>query len=104
MTVSERPAVADWANDFDVLDPSFTADPSAVYAELRQTSPLARTERWGGAWLPTRYEDIVTIAYDTQRFSSREVGVLPFEGLERQPASPPITSDPPDHTWATSCS
>ena len=99
MTVSERPAVADWANDFDVLDPSFTADPSAVYAELRQTSPLARTERWGGAWLPTRYEDIVTIAYDTQRFSSREVGVLPFEGLERQPASPPITSDPPDHTW-----
>lgn len=103
MTASTRPPVQDWATDFDVLDPAFTADPSGVYAELRTTAPLARSERWGGAWMPTRYEDIVAIAHDTERFSSRDVGVLPFEGLERDkdrpPASPPITSDPPDHTW-----
>jgi cytochrome P450 len=99
MTVSERPPVADWTIDFDVLDPSFAADPSPMYAELRERRPVARTERWGGAWMPTRYQDIVAVAHDTEHFSSRDVGVLPFEGLERQPASPPITSDLPDHTW-----
>jgi cytochrome P450 len=99
MTASERPAVQDWTTDFDVLDPSFTADPAPIYAELRQRRPVARTERWRGAWMPTRYQDIVAVAHDTEHFSSRDVGVLPFEGLERQPASPPITSDLPDHTW-----
>ncbi len=99
MTVSERPPVADWTIDFDVLDPSFAADPSPMYAELRERRPVARTERWGGAWMPTRYQDIVAVAHDTEHFSSRDVGVLPFEGLERQPASPPITSDLPEHTW-----
>ncbi|MFN0028315.1 MAG: cytochrome P450 [Acidimicrobiales bacterium] len=99
MTVSQRPAVADWSEDFDVLDPAFTADPAPMYTAMRQAGAVAHTERWGGSWMPVRYEDIVAVAHDTERFSSREVGVLPFEGLERQPASPPITSDPPDHTW-----
>ncbi len=99
MTVSQRPAVADWSEDFDVLEPAFTADPSTMYEAMRQGTGVAHTERWGGSWMPVRYEDIVAVAHDTERFSSRDVGVLPFEGLERQPASPPITSDPPDHTW-----
>lgn len=103
MSLAERPAVHDWMNDFDVLEPAFTADPAPRYAEIRSNEPVARTERWGGAWMPTRYDDVVTVAYDVEHFSSRDVGVLPFVGLEREsdrpPASPPITSDPPDHTW-----
>ena len=82
MTESERPAVADWATDFDLFDRGFMADPSAVYAELRERAPLARTERWGGSWMPTRYEDVAAVAYDTEHFSSREVGVFPFPGRE----------------------
>lgn len=99
MSDSARPAVEDWATDFDVLDPLFTADPAPVYAELRGRCPVAHTERWSGAWMPTRYEDIVAVARDTEHFSSRDVQVIPFEGLDRLPASPPITSDLPDHTW-----
>ena len=99
MTIKQRPVVQDWATDFDVMDPAFVRDPSGVYAELRATAPMARTERWGGAWMPTRYEDVVSIAHDTEHFSSRNVGVLPIEGLNRDVSSPPITSDPPDHTW-----
>jgi len=103
MTVSERPAVLDWENDYDVMDPAFVADPGPMYAEIRSHGGVAHTERWGGSWMPTRYDDIVAVAYDTEHFSSRDVGVLPFVGLERAgdrpPASPPITSDPPDHTW-----
>ncbi len=99
MTVSQRPAVADWSEDFDVLEPAFTADPAPMYGAMRQAGRVSHTERWGGSWMPVRYDDIVAVAHDTEHFSSRDVGVLPFEGLERQPASPPITSDPPDHTW-----
>ncbi len=99
MSDSARPAVDDWATDFDVLDPLFASDPAPVYAELRGTCPVAHTDRWGGAWMPTRYEDIVAVARDTEHFSSRDVGVIPFEGLERLPKSPPITSDLPEHTW-----
>lgn len=99
MTATHRPAVQDWATDFDVLDPSFAADPGPIFAELRHRRPVARTERWQGAWMPTRYRDVVAVAHDTEHFSSRDVQVLPFEGLDHQPASPPITSDLPEHTW-----
>lgn len=93
-------SVRDWAEDFDLFDLGFMADPYPVFSELRGRCPVAHTERWGGAWMPTRYEDIVAIAYDTEHFSSVDVGVTPFEGAGEQPLkSRPITSDPPDHTW-----
>jgi cytochrome P450 len=95
----ERCPVADWASDFDLFDPSFMADPYPVYGELRGRCPLAHSDRWGGAWMPTRYEDVVAIAHDTEHFSSVDVGVAPFEGFEKPLRSPPITSDPPEHTW-----
>jgi cytochrome P450 len=95
----ERCPVADWASDFDLFDPGFMADPYPVYGELRQRCPVAHSDRWGGAWMPTRYEDVVAIAHDTEHFSSVDVGVAPFEGVEGPLRSPPITSDPPEHTW-----
>jgi cytochrome P450 len=102
MSASPRPAVQDWVHDYDVMDPAFMADPAPMYDEIRTHGGFGHTERWGGSWMPTRYDDVVAIAYDTEHFSSRDVGVLPFEDLrdrERPPTSPPITSDPPDHTW-----
>jgi cytochrome P450 len=92
--------VADWAEDFDLFDLGFMADPYPVYEELRGRCPVAHSDRWGGAWMPTRYEDVVAIAHDTEHFSSADVGVTPFEGVGDKPLkSPPITSDPPDHNW-----
>jgi cytochrome P450 len=48
-----------------------------------------------GVYLPIRHEDIRSIAYDTEHFSSRRIVVRE----ERPPllSSPPITSDPPLH-------
>ena len=91
--------MADWSNDFDLFEPGFMADPYPVYGELRDRCPVAHSERWGGAWMPTRYEDVVAIAHDTEHFSSIDVGVAPFEGVDGPLRSPPITSDLPDHTW-----
>ena len=92
--------VSDWATDFSHLDPEWLADPYPIMDSLRQECPIAHTERFGGAWLPTLYEDIAAIAYDTERFSSRSVNVSSFRPpREVAPigGSPPITSDPPFH-------
>ena len=72
----ERP-VTDWATDFDHLDPAWAADPFAIWDDLRDRCPVAHTERYGGVWLPTRYDDVRSVAYDTEHFSSRHAIVVP---------------------------
>ena len=94
----------DWGRDLDILDRRFVDDPAAVWRELRDGCPVAFTERRGRAWMPVRYDDVAAIANDTTHFSSRRVSVidLPESQREGRPllTAPPITSDPPDHTWA----
>jgi len=114
--VNEHEPVEDWAEDYDIFDPSYVKNPFPIWDQLREQCPVARSERWGGSWMPTRYEDLFNIARDIEHFSSREVLVAPGgpppEGEEEedddrpealrdyQPSAPPITSDPPEHTWA----
>ena len=92
--------VADWATDFSHVEPEWAADPYPIQDDLRQRCPIARTERFGGGWLPTRYEDVAAIAYDTERFSSRSIimgNFRPPVELAPMGGSPPISSDPPFH-------
>ena len=94
-----HPPVRDWATDFDHTDPAWAADPYPIWDELRETCPVAHSERYGGVWLPTRHEDISRIAYDTDNYTSRSPIVS--EGRPLAPApqgvAPPISSDPPFH-------
>src|SRR3990172_8995297 len=108
--------ITDWSTDYDIFDSEYVKDPFPIWDELRGTCPVAHSERWGGSWMPTRYEDLFNIARDIEHFSSRDVLVAPSgpppEGEEEadddrpealrdyQPSAPPITSDPPEHTWA----
>jgi cytochrome P450 len=92
--------VIDWATDFDVGDPRYEEDPYGIWAGLRESCPIAHTERRGGAFLPTTYEDVAAIAYDTEHFSSRRTNVLPEPPGTTVLVAPPITSDPPFHTKA----
>ena len=92
--------VRDWATDFSHLEPEWSADPYPIQDDLRQRCPIARTERFGGAWLPTRYEDVAAIAADTERFSSRSIIMSNFRPppeLAPIGGTPPISSDPPFH-------
>jgi cytochrome P450 len=92
--------VSDWASDFSHLEPEWAADPYPIQDDLRQSCPIAHTERFGGGWLPTRYEDVASIAYDTERFSSRAIimsNFRPPRELAPIGGSPPISSDPPFH-------
>ena len=93
--MSKRPPATDWATDFDHLDPRWSENPYPIWDELRQKCPIAHTERFMGAYFPSRYEDVRAIAYDTEHFSSRR----PVVRESRPPLmpAPPITSDPPEH-------
>ena len=103
--------VSDWAEDYDVFDPDYIRNPFPIWDDLRGRCPVPHTDRWGGSWMPTRYEDVSAVAHDTEHFSSADVLVAPpmdptMEETELQEkvggvvAAPPITSDPPEHQWA----
>jgi cytochrome P450 len=96
--MNRRPPVADWATEFDHLDPRWIEDPFPIWDELRQKCPIAHTERFMGVYLPTRYADVRAIAYDTEHFSSHKVVVR--EGDPPRGGAPPITTDPPKHAGA----
>ena len=107
--------VTDWGTDYDIFDKGYLKNPFPIWDELRESCPVAHTERWGSSWMPTRYEDLFKIAQDIEHFSSRDILVVrggpPPEGEEPDEdipeelrnydvGAPPITSDPPEHTWA----
>lgn len=109
--VADTKPVADWATDYDIFDLDYVNDPYGVWAELRNRCPIAHSDRWGGSWLPTRYEDVTAIARDIEMFpSGNGIAVVPppaavvAGGPGGGPGLlpygvPPISSDPPLHTW-----
>jgi cytochrome P450 len=103
--------VLDWATDYDIFDPQYVTDPYGIWDELRVRCPMAHTDRWGGSWLPTRYEDVNAIAHDIDTFpSGNGISVVPIiPQADGDPTNtpapvlsagvPPISADPPLHTW-----
>lgn len=95
--------VEDWATDFDHTDDTWVDDPFPIWADLRERCPIAHTDRYGGGWLPTRFDDVEAIAHDTERFTSRSIVMSQHRPpLDMAPAgvAPPISSDPPFHQGA----
>ena len=78
--MAERPPVSDWSTDFDHLSDEWGVRGPDILAELREQCPIAKTDRFHGAYLVSRYDDIAAVARDTSTFSSR-----------RYPARPPMS-------------
>jgi cytochrome P450 len=104
--MTKTPPVDDWATDYDIFDASYVKDPVPVWNELRDKCPIAYTERWGGSWLPTRYEDMQAFVRMVPALSSQDPLVVSqskeevaFDPIleEYGNSAPPITSDPPEH-------
>src|SRR5258705_8952418 len=92
----EHPPVTDWVRDFDHTDPRWTENPFPIWEQLRAASPVVHTDRFLGCYMPTTYEAVKEIAYDTEHFSWRRFTVRDVRREIVNPA-PPITSDPPHH-------
>ena len=91
----------------DLFDPAFKADPYPTYSELRSSAPVHRVTLpdGRGAWLITRYEDVLAVFKD-RRFVKNWRQVLSPEQLAQILPIPevmePLTmnmldTDPPDH-------
>ena len=103
--------VEDWATDFDVLDPRYVADPFGIWDELRQRCPIAHTDRRGapGCRPATRTSPrSPTTSSTSARVRSpssppgrrgRGSGQVDYDGPKLEYGLPPISADPPLHTW-----
>ncbi len=93
---------ADWHVDFDHTRADWAAGAPAIWDELRETCPVARSDLFGGTWLPTRQADVSAIAHDTENYTSQGVVASPYRPDVPAPMgpAPPITSDPPFHAIA----
>ena len=81
--------------NFDHTSPALAAQLHETLAMLRSTCPIARSERRGGFWIITRYEDVVRVAKDWATFSSTH-GVAPGTS-EMTVKAIPEHVDPPLH-------
>lgn len=102
----ESVPVDDWTTDYDISDPGYIEDPVPIWKDMRETCPVAHTERLGGSWNPTRFDDLRELAKMVPELSSRQVLVMPpppgmpeLSKYEQQIAAAPITADPPIQTW-----
>ena len=92
--------VSDYATDFDHTGAEWVADPYPIWDDLRERCPVAHTERYGGAWLPLTHEGVSSVAYDTDKFTSRSVVMSnsrPPRAIAPVGIAAPISSDPPYH-------
>ncbi len=80
---------------FDHHSSAFAADPWPELADLRHRCPVARSDRYDGFWVVTRYDDIRRVALDDEAFSSAETILIPPKKNAQQ-KSIPIEMDPPE--------
>jgi cytochrome P450 len=98
--------VEDWTTDYDIRDESYVENPVPIWAEMRDKCPIAHTERLGGSWNPTKFDDLRALAKMVPELSSRQPLVMPpapnapeLSRYEQMIAAAPITADPPIQTW-----
>lgn len=96
-------------NTINIASSQFKANPYPIYAQLRAESPVHRIllPHKQPAWLVTRYDDVVAVLKDNERFVKDRTNTMTSEHLGKQPWMPgfmkPLARnmldlDAPDHT------
>ncbi len=91
------------AADLDIFDVAYNTDPGPVWRDLRERCPFARTEKRGGFWLTTTYDDVQSLVRKVPELSNRQVSVVEMPedrdllGDFNTDQFPPITKDPPEN-------
>ena len=83
--------------NFHHLNPEWQEDPHPFYDKLRRECPVARSLRYGGFWILSKYEDVYRAYQETGLFSSYP-NPIPESSIGNQRAVIPVEIDPPDHT------
>lgn len=95
------------AIDLDPHAPDFLEHRIARYAELREECPVVWDTQYGGFWLVTDYEHVLTVARDNETFMHQYLPGAPdgvdYEGICGYPRHPDLPAqgvseiDGPDH-------
>jgi cytochrome P450 len=83
--------------DFGPDNPGWPENPHAFYAELRHRCPVGRSERYGGFWLVSTYQDVYDALHQTGLLSSYP-NPVPSTMIGSQRPVIPLEIDPPDHS------
>jgi cytochrome P450 len=84
---------------FDHHDPRFVRDPESVVGPIREEHPLIHSDRYGGFWLLTRFDDVTAAANDHESFTSAVPGTTLIPPTQpRTTPLLPLELDPPEHT------
>jgi cytochrome P450 len=83
--------------DFDyIYDERLVQEPhERMKSLLAEAPPIFYSPRYGGHWVVTRKKALAEITRDTERFSSRSLGIPPASKIMDLI---PVTFDPPQHT------
>jgi cytochrome P450 len=91
---TRRPTV-----DFDLFGPVSRAESDAVWRDTREQCPVAWTDRDGGYWVISGYEEVAAAFRDWEHFSSArtnpEISSIVL-GNSRLPLLTPEEIDPPE--------
>lgn len=82
--------------DFDNTDPEVIADLPARIAAIQGRCPVAWSDRSGGFWMLTKYDDIVEASRDWQTYTVTQGIMIPPTGASMPVI--PAELDPPRHT------
>jgi cytochrome P450 len=94
VSMPDRPIV-----DFDHNSREFAETWPEMTARIRADCPVAFSERYGGFWVISRYEDVVRLARDYETFASGGEGLMiPGTASAQQPATTFLEMDPPEQT------
>ncbi len=75
--MTDQVPVEDWTTDYDLSDPAYVENPVPIWKEMREKCPIAHSERFGGSWNPTKFDDIRELAKMVPDLSSRQPLVMP---------------------------
>lgn len=84
--------------DWDPLAPEHHGDPTEVHARLRDTCPVAWSNRFGGFYALTRFKDVADAAQNWEVFTSAQKTPIPDAVTPDRPPRAPAEVDPPLHT------
>ncbi|MGH9035580.1 MAG: cytochrome P450 [Acidimicrobiia bacterium] len=82
---------------FHYLNPEWQQNPYPLYDRIRRECPVAHSERYGGFWMLSKYEDVLRAYQEPEVFSSYP-NPIPANSIGNQRAVIPVEIDPPDHT------
>lgn len=82
--------------DFDHTDRTFMQNPYDTFRTLREECPVARSTKFDGFWVLSRYDDLVAAARDPQTFSS--AGGVSIPNFGSPVPMVPVEADPPVHS------